>query len=62
MTRRFLTSPVSLHRDENGQGLVEYLFIAALIALAAMAGMNTVASGINSAFNQIASIIGSYVT
>ena len=37
-----------LHKDESGQGLVEYLLIVALIALAATAGMTQVASYINS--------------
>ena len=57
-----LRSLHSLHRDTWGQGLVEYLLILGVIALGAMAGMNNVASGINSAFNQVASVIGSYVT
>jgi pilus assembly protein Flp/PilA len=62
MTRLFLKSLLSLHRDNTGQGLVEYLLILALVALAATAGMNSLASGINSAFNQISSILGTYIT
>ena len=62
MTRPFLKSLLSLHRDNTGQGLVEYLLILALVALAATAGMNTLASGINSAFSQISSILGTYIT
>ena len=42
-------------RDENGQDLVEYALVVALIAFAAVAGMNTVANGINSAFTKISS-------
>lgn len=57
-----LRSLRSLHRDTWGQGLVEYLLILGVIALGAMAGMNNVASGINSAFDQVASVIGSYIT
>lgn len=62
MTMPLLRSLSSLHRDESGQGLVEYLLILALVALAATAGMNTLATGINSAFNQVGSILGTYIT
>ena len=51
-----------LHRDEEGQGLVEYLLILALVAFAATAGMGSLASGLNSAFSQIGIIIGQYIT
>ena len=34
-----LSSLARLHRDEAGQGLVEYLLILALVAFAATAGM-----------------------
>jgi len=50
-----------LHRDEEGQGLVEYLLILALVAFAATAGMAQLASGINSAFSAISSILGTYI-
>jgi Flp pilus assembly pilin Flp len=60
--RLLLKLAVSIHRDPKGQGLVEYLLIAGVIALAAMAGMNKLASGINSAFSEIASVLGNYVT
>ena len=51
-----------LKKDEAGQGLVEYLLILALIAFAATAGMGSLASGLNSAFSAVASILGSYIT
>lgn len=41
----------SLRRDESGQDLIEYALVAALIALAAVASMNTVAQGILDGFN-----------
>ena len=44
---------VALHRDESGQDLIEYALVAALIAFAAIAGMNYVASEINNAFSKI---------
>jgi pilus assembly protein Flp/PilA len=50
-----------LHSDEEGQGLVEYLLILALVAFAATAGMGTLASGLNSAFSMVSSILGSYI-
>ena len=40
-------------RDNNGQDLIEYALVAALIALAATAGMNTIAGDINNAFTNI---------
>lgn len=43
----------SLRRDESGQDLIEYALIAALIALAAVAGMKTVGAGIATAFSNI---------
>jgi pilus assembly protein Flp/PilA len=39
--------------DENGQDLIEYALVVALIAFAATAGMNTLATDINAAFNKI---------
>lgn len=50
-----------LHKDEEGQGLVEYLLILALVAFAATAGMGSLASGLNSAFTMVANILGSYI-
>jgi pilus assembly protein Flp/PilA len=42
-------------QDESGQDLIEYALIAALIALVAIAGLNGLASSINSEFNMIGS-------
>ena len=52
----------NLHRDESGQDLIEYALLAALIALAATAGMNVVASDINNAFSKIGSKLEAAVT
>jgi len=46
--------------EDNGQDLIEYALVAALIALAATAGMNTVATDINLAFTSIGTMISSY--
>lgn len=43
-----------LHED-GGQDLIEYALVAALIAFAAVAGMNGVAGKINEAFSTIGS-------
>jgi pilus assembly protein Flp/PilA len=51
-----------LRKDEAGQGLVEYLLILALIAFAATAGMGSLASGLNSAFSAVSSLLGAYIT
>lgn len=49
-------------RDEEGQDLVEYALIVALIALAAVLGMSSLASNINSAFATVGSKLSSYVS
>jgi pilus assembly protein Flp/PilA len=46
-------------RDE-GQDLVEYALVVALIAFAATAGMKTLAGGINTAFVHINTVVGNY--
>lgn len=57
-----LRSLLSLHEDEEGQGLVEYLLIMALVAFACVSGMNTLATKVNSAFAQIGATLGLYIT
>jgi pilus assembly protein Flp/PilA len=57
-----LNAILRLHREETGQGLVEYLLILALVAFAATAGMGQLASGLNSAFIAVGSILGAYIT
>jgi pilus assembly protein Flp/PilA len=44
-----------LKNNEEGQDLVEYALVVALIAFGATAGMSTLATGINAAFNTISS-------
>ena len=44
---------MSLVSDEQGQDLVEYALIVALIALAATAGMNSLATAINNGFTSL---------
>jgi Flp pilus assembly pilin Flp len=59
---RMISLMKNLHNDESGQGLVEYLLIVALIALAATAGMSSAASYINSAFERIGQKLGGYIS
>jgi pilus assembly protein Flp/PilA len=49
----FFTHLKNLFLKEEGQDLVEYALVVALIALAATAGMNTLASDISAAFTSI---------
>ncbi len=47
---------------EEGQDLVEYALVVALIAFGATAGMKALASGLNAAFQGISSTLGSYIS
>jgi len=47
---------------EEGQDLVEYALVVALIAFGATAGMGALASGINKAFGTISSTLATQVT
>lgn len=40
-------------REENGQDLIEYALLAALIAVACTAAMSTLATDINGAFGNV---------
>jgi pilus assembly protein Flp/PilA len=50
----------SLLAQDSGQDLVEYALTVALIAFGCTAGMQSLASGINSAFLNIVTVLGSY--
>ena len=45
---------------EEGQDLIEYALVVALIAFAATAGMNTLATDINTAFTNIGTTLTGY--
>ena len=57
-----LTFLSRLHKDEEGQGLVEYLLILALVAFAATAGMGSLASYLNVAFSDVGSLLNKYIS
>jgi len=46
--------------ESRAQDLVEYALVAGLIALAATAGMNSVATSINTAFTNLGTAITTY--
>lgn len=51
-----------LMSDERGQDLIEYALVVALIALAATAGMSSVATKINAAFTSIGTKLTTYTS
>lgn len=48
-------------KDENGQDLVEYAAVIALVVLGATAGMNTLADGINNAMSGLSNAINAKI-
>ena len=48
--------------QEEGQDLVEYALVVALIAFGAIAGMQFLASGLNNAFSTIATVLTTNIT
>jgi pilus assembly protein Flp/PilA len=47
---------------EEGQDLVEYALVVALIAFGATAGMKSLSSAINTAFNNVSSQLGASIS
>ena len=62
MFNSILNSFARLHREEEGQGVVEYVLLIALVAFAATAGMSVLASSVNSAFSKVGTILKSYIS
>src|SRR5437867_715144 len=56
--RRYLRQ---FHSDETGQGMIEYLLVVCLIAMAVTSGMNTAASYIDSAFVRVGQRVAAVV-
>jgi pilus assembly protein Flp/PilA len=59
MLRNFLKR---LWQEEEGQDLVEYGLLVALVALAATAGMKSLASSINTAFTTLGTTLSGYTS
>jgi len=51
-----------LKNSEEGQDLVEYALVVALIAFGATAGMTSLATGINTAFSNVSSQLGTSIS
>jgi pilus assembly protein Flp/PilA len=60
--KNLFTKLYLLLQDERGQDLIEYALVVALIAFAATAGMNTVATDINQAFTNIGTKLTTYTS
>jgi pilus assembly protein Flp/PilA len=52
----------TLLSDEQGQDLIEYALVVALIAFGATAAMNSLASDINTAFTDVGTTLSSAIT
>ena len=58
---KLITKIQSLLNDEEGQDLVEYALLVALVSLAAVAGLKGLATAISSVFSNISTSLGSAV-
>lgn len=58
--KRVRAATVRLHAEEAAQDLVEYALVAVVIALAAAAGMGSVAKEVNDIFSNVAKKITRY--
>jgi len=59
---RMLTAAARWLRDDEGQDLIEYALLAALIALAAVVAMTATGTSINDVFNTISGRLNSSVS
>lgn len=59
---KFVVDVRTLMFAEEGQDLVEYALVVALIAFGAVAGMGALSTEINTAFNDISSDLASSLT
>lgn len=57
-----LQTKIQILLNDNGQDLIEYALVVALIAFAATVGMSTVASDINKAFSNIGTKLTAYTS
>lgn len=57
--KRFLAN---LIQDDQGQDLIEYALVVALISFAAISGMKTLATKINTAFSNVGVKVSTYIT
>jgi pilus assembly protein Flp/PilA len=57
-----LLSKMKFLLNEDGQDLIEYALVVALVAFSATAGMSSLANAINSAFSSVGSTLTTYIT
>ena len=57
-----IKSKIQILLYDDGQDLIEYALVVALIAFAATVGMGNVANGINNAFSTISSKLSAAIT
>jgi pilus assembly protein Flp/PilA len=55
---KILLAFAALRSAEEGQDLIEYALLVALVALAATAGMKSLAGAVNSSFTSLAALVG----
>lgn len=48
--------------SQEGQDMVEYALVVALVAFSVVAGMKSLAAGLNLAFGNVSTKLGSYVS
>jgi pilus assembly protein Flp/PilA len=61
MIKMYVAAKMLIEREE-GQDLVEYALVVALIAFGAITGMKFLAGGLNQAFSDIATVLTSNIT
>jgi pilus assembly protein Flp/PilA len=59
---KLLVKMQTLMNREEGQDLVEYALVVALVAFGATAALKTLGTGLNTAFSQISSTLNSSLT
>jgi pilus assembly protein Flp/PilA len=57
-----LSVMLQILKDESGQDLIEYVLAIALVAFVATAGLSSMAAAINTAFTNIGTKLGVYIT
>jgi pilus assembly protein Flp/PilA len=64
MRDHFLTlvSKMKFLLNEDGQDLIEYALVVALVAFSATAGMSSLAASINAAFTSVGTTLTTYIT
>ena len=57
-----LQTKIRILLNDNGQDLIEYALVVALIAFAATVGMSSLANSINTAFSKIGTTLTTYIS